>query len=190
MSTSTYVTIEQYQKMAAEGVFSGDDKRRVELIRGEICEMSPMNLRHIMTISAFNFWCVEMAKQAGFQLLVQCPIRIEGLDSEPEPDFAWIHGQEYAKAPAAADTVLVIEVADTTLSKDRGEKSTLYAESGIQEYWIVNLQAETIEVHREPVGNAYRSVHSFAGDDAIAPLVAPDARLVPGELFATLPRQE
>lgn len=80
---------------------------------------------------------------------IQIPIGIPEFDSLPEPDVAWLKKRDYGKMqPQPDDVLLLIEVSDSTLSKDRNLNSRLYAEAEIQEYWIVNVNVACIEVHR------------------------------------------
>jgi Uma2 family endonuclease len=105
--------------------------------------------------------------------------------SIPEPDVAWVKRRRYKRVrPSVDDIGLLIEVADSSLSYDRGEKASLYAEAGIVEYWIANCDDEWIEIHREPRGNAYADCFVVKRGEQISPLVAPDAWLFVSEVFA------
>lgn len=118
----------------------------------------------------------------GFVVDSQLPLRLGKLD-EPKPDVAVLDGsiRDFADFhPTTA--VLIVEVADTSIRFDRKEKSELYAESGIEEYWIVNLKKRCIEVHRGPApdenGNAYYSeIFVVAGSNSISPLARPKAKI-------------
>src|SRR5262249_58395264 len=102
------------------------------------------------------------------------PLRL-GERAEPEPDVVILrpHVAE-DRHPGAADALLVIEVADTSLRTDRGRKRTMYARAGIPEYWIVDLVHDRIEVYREPARGRYQSVWLAGRGDAVSPLFAPD----------------
>ncbi len=79
--------------------------------------------------------------------------------ARPEPDVVWAVGA--AAHPLAADVLLLIEVADTTLHLDLGEKAALYAEAGIPEYWVVDIESRRLLVHRQPAGGEYLDVRLF-----------------------------
>ena len=113
---------------------------------------------------------------------VQNSVGIPELDSAPEPDIAWVVRRDYSKSrPTGADVLLMVEVAETSLQYDRGEKADLYAAARIQDYWIVNLVEHSIEVHRKPSRGKYRSVTVCGSDDRIHPLAFPKLSLA-GEI--------
>ncbi len=85
--------------------------------------------------------------------------------------------------PLPGDILLLVEVSDTTLKKDRGSKSRLYAKAGIRDYWIVNINDRCVEVHRDPEGSKYRSVTVYTPGQAIHPLAFPDVALEVSRLF-------
>jgi Uma2 family endonuclease len=105
------------------------------------------------------------------------------LDTEPEPDIVWARRDYPGSHPAGKDILLLIEVAESSLADDRGEKAELYAEAGIADYWIVNLIDRTVEVRRSPTNGRYADIHSFNIGDSIHPLAAPDAHLNIAGLF-------
>ena len=98
----------------------------------------------------------------------------------------WLVQKRYRRHPLPGDILLLIEVADTTLPLDLGEKATLYAEAGIPEYWVVDIEGRRLLAHRQPAGGGYSDVRSFAGDDGVAPLSDPKALLKGNDLFSML----
>ena len=101
------------------------------------------------------------------------------------PDVVWPLRKRYSRAhPTADEILLLIEVAESSLDRDRGEKAEIYAAVGIRDDWIVNLFERTIEVHRDPEADRYRTIHSFGSGEFVKPLAAPDLRLSIDELFA------
>lgn len=179
-------TLDEYYQMAEVGVFEG---KHVELITGQVVDMSPMGSPHMTAVTLTG----EVLRQAfgpGYFLRIQGPLTC-GLSSAPEPDVAVIAGQirEYTHAhPSTA--VLVVEVADTSLAYDRSTKASLYASAGIPEYWIVNLLARCLEVHRQPRGEAsqplgygYATVTSLRDTESVTPLALPQARLMVAEML-------
>lgn len=161
-------TAEDYERMAGAGILTEDD--RVELIAGEIIEMSPIGDRHV---GAVNRLTRLLSRVVGDDALVsvQNPIRL-ATDSQPQPDLAVVRGGVRGIADAA-DVLLVIEVADTSREYDRGTKLPLYAAAGIAEAWLVDLVAGTIERHTEPRDGRYRLIVLAGRGESVASTVLP-----------------
>ncbi len=180
-------TREEYYKMAEAGVFQPGE--RVELIGGRIVAMSPQNSPHFTAIRLAED-VLRTIFGTGHEVRVQGPLDLSP-SSQPEPDIAVVRGRarDYASAhPTTA--LLVVEISESTLSFDRGEKASLYASAGIPEYWVVNLLDRRLEVHRDPVpmpgqlyGYGYQTcTHYFAADGA-APLAAPQGTVKVADLL-------
>lgn len=185
MSTDLRVTIEQYDLMVGSGAFDGEHRQRVELIRGEIRPMSPIGSLHEVLVDWLNEWSVLTAPRRKVRVRVQNSIGLPSLESAPEPDIAWVTRRNYAaRRPQADDVLLVIEVADTSLRYDLGEKADLYAEAGIRDYWVVDANNRRVTVFRDPRNGRYQSQEIFAPDAAIASLAFPKATLDVSALFA------
>jgi Uma2 family endonuclease len=167
-----YFSAAEFERMGEAGVFTKD--ARLELIEGEIVEMSPIGSRHAACVNFLNRFLTLTVGDIAF-VSNQNPIRLNDF-SEPQPDVALVRLRDdfYRDAlPTPADVLLVIEVADTTLAYDRQVKVPLYAKAGVAEVWIVNLIEEQIEVHAELVGGAYRTVANFRrGEEARSHTVA------------------
>jgi Uma2 family endonuclease len=173
-------TRDEYYIMAEAGLFRD---QRVELIEGQVIEMSPMGSHYATSVSLL-LRTLEAAFGAAYFVRVQMPLDV-GERSEPEPDIAVIAGaiREYAEAhPTTA--ALIVEVADSSLDYDRSTKTNLYAKSGITDYWIVNLVDRQLEVHRTPVEDAsqpsgfgYRDKVILTPYDTISPLALPNINL-------------
>ena len=177
-------TREEYHRMGEVGILKPDD--RVELIRGEIIEMSPIGRRHVAFVD--NLTQLLVIALAGRAIVsVQSPIALSD-DTEPEPDFKVLRRRavRYKDREAwAEDALLVIEVAETSLRYDRTTKRELYAEAGVPEYWVVNTVSEEIEVYRAPDGARYRDVTRISGLDATVTVQAfPDVTLRLADIFA------
>jgi len=184
MSTVAHFSLAEYEHMVEVGAFSGEFERRLELLRGEICEMSPIGFLHAQVVTMLTDWSYEVVPRDQFVIRVQNPIRIPSDDSEPQPDLVWTKRQAISDHhPQPADVLLLIEVADTSLELDRGKKLNIYAEAGVQEYWIVNLIDEQIEVYRNPTGPSYQESAVYCGDAEIHPLALPTASLRPSRIF-------
>ena len=158
MSTIAHFTLAHYEHMVEVGSFSGPFRKRVELLRGEIVEMSPIGTEHAETIDRLMEWSISVTTKQPVRIRIQNPIRIPANDSEPEPDVAWVTRKNYSdRHPEPQETLMIVEVADTSLAVDRGEKLSVYAEAEIADYWIVNLLDRQIEVYRNPSGKTYQS---------------------------------
>ncbi|HAM55228.1 MAG: hypothetical protein A2W08_08125 [Candidatus Rokubacteria bacterium RBG_16_73_20] len=169
-------TVDEYHRMGQAGILSEDD--RVELIRGEIVQMAPIGPRHAGCVAALNHVLVRAAGDRAI-LWPQNPVTLPP-DSEPQPDIVLVRPRAdfYRSAhPQAADVLLLVEVADTTLRYDRRVKLPLYAAEGIRETWIVNLAEECVEVYREPAPGGYRRTERFGRGAPVAPEAFPDIRL-------------
>lgn len=171
-------TRDEYYKMAELGFFQG---KKVELIEGEIIEMSPMKTAHAIAIRLILETLRKIFSE-GFVVDSQLPMNFSEI-TEPEPDVAVIKGKirDFTDAhPKTAE--LVVEVSDATLRYDRTKKAELYAKNKIQEYWILNVKNRSLEVYRRPIrdkklGFIYTEIQILTEKDAIAPLVAPAAKI-------------
>ena len=142
MSTVLRLSPEEYDRMIANGAFVGI-KRRIELIRGELREMSPAGPVHEDYIDFLTRWSTEVTTSEDCVVRVQNSIDLN--DSRPEPDVTWLKPGRYsARRPSADDVLLLIEVADSSLPGDLSEKAELYAEFGVAEYWVVDVRGECI----------------------------------------------
>ena len=174
-------TTQDYELMIAAGTLSEDD--RVELINGEIIDVSPIGPLHVDCVIRLTELLVPLV--AGFaRVSVQNPIRLPN-DSQPEPDITLLRQHHYRGAlPAPDDILVVIEVADSTLAYDRETKLPLYAAAGIPEAWIVDLNAGIIERHTAPGGTGYRQTLRAERGEEIASLTVPDIVIPVDEVFA------
>jgi Uma2 family endonuclease len=172
-------TVEQYCQLDELGVF-GD--RHVELIEGILYEMT-INPPHVTS----TLLVVEALRSVfgdGWVIRLEKPLEA-GRRSLPEPDVSVVAGtiRDFAtRHPASAS--LIIEVGDSTLRKDRTLKAHLYAQAGIADYWIVNLNDRQVEVHRDPRPNParkgrflYREITVIPAEGHVSPLAKPDGRI-------------
>ena len=184
MSVVTRFTLAQYELMTEAGVFDGKHRQRVELIRGEIREMTPISARHAWVVDRLAAWSFENTSRAAVMIRIQSPARIPDLQSAPQPDVLWLVNKDYSLQPPGPDDVLLlVEVAGSSLDLGTGEKARLYAEAGIADYWVVNLSSDSVEVFRDPQADGYRSRQTRQGDEEIRPLAFPDVVLRPSVLF-------
>jgi Uma2 family endonuclease len=176
-------TVAEYHQMAEAGILGEDD--RIELIEGEIVEMSPIGRRHAATllrlIRLFSHTFDDVA-----DVNVQSPIQL-GNDTEPEPDLTLLRRKPdfYASAlPGPDDTFLVVEVAETSLAYDRRVKTRLYARSGIAEYWLIDLNTDTVTMYRGPGHDGYATSRIVRRGEHVAPAAFPDLAVAVDAMLA------
>ena len=146
------ISVDAFHRMGETGILGPRD--RVELIDGEIIDMSPIGVLHAAIVARL---ASHFSQRLGPIGVVWCqnPLRLDDI-SEPEPDIAILRPRAdfYMTAhPGAADVLLVIEVADTSLAYDLGTKVPLYARHGIPEVWVIDAATRHSRVFRRPVGN-------------------------------------
>ena len=183
LATRRRFTRKEYHRMGEAGILREDD--RVELIRGEIIEMSPISPRHAAFVDNLTRLLVRRLPDSAI-VRVQGPVALAD-DTEPQPDLTVLRLRDvpYKDREAwADDAVLMIEVAHSSLAYDRCIKRSVYAEAGIPEYWVVDCAAETIEVHRDPGADGYRDVRLVTGAAELAPQAFPDVVLSTADIFA------
>lgn len=178
-------TLEEYDRAAALGGLVPE--MRVELLDGLVVDKMPNNPPHAFPIAWLNEFFAG-ASAGRWTLRCQLPVRLPAQRSEPEPDLALLRPPASAyrrRHPEPADVLLLVEVADSSLAVDRGEKLALYARAGIPEYWIVNVLARTVEIHREPDSAAgrYGAVREARPGETLAPAAFPDDALPVADLF-------
>ena len=175
-------TAADYHRMTAAGVLNKDS--RVELIQGQIIDMASIGAPHFRMVNRLTRLLVPLVGARGI-VSVQNPVRLDE-GSEPQPDVTILHprmDQDDAGTPGPADVLLLIEVADSSLGFDRATKLPLYAEAGIRDYWIVNLQDRAVEVHRNPEGGRYAQVRRIGLGEPLDILLLPGLTLPTVELI-------
>jgi len=174
--------VSQYHRMGEAGVFEGNE--RVELIEGEIVEMAPIGDRHAGTT---NRLARALFAVVGDRAVVAVgnPVRLDRYN-EPQPDFALLRPRadfyETSK-PAAGDTLLMIEVAESSLRYDRKVKLPLYARHGVPELWIVDLEGGTVEIYGEPLGDGYAARSRVAPGEVLEPTLLPGVRIAVADII-------
>ena len=161
--------VEQYHAMIQAGILTEDDP--VELLEGWLITKMPKNPRHRVVTQVTREVLAQMLP-SGWYVDAQEPITTA--DSEPEPDIVVVRGerrQYLDHHPGPLDLGLVIEVADSSLHRDRSFKKRLYAAAAIIEYWIINLTDNRIEVYTKPSGSGeqadYRQSHTYTLSDTV-----------------------
>ena len=178
-------TVDEYYEMARVGILTEAD--RVELIEGEIVEMSPIGNRHQAIVDELTHLFVNAAGDRA-RVRVQGPLRLAEI-TEPQPDVQLLAQRDdrYVDGhPTQIDALLVVEVADTSLAYDRNYKSVVYSMRGVPELWILDVNRPRLFVMREPAELGYRVVMELEAGDAIAPLALPDLSFAVSDLLSPL----
>ncbi|HEY7064350.1 MAG TPA: Uma2 family endonuclease [Chloroflexota bacterium] len=175
-------TADEYCRMAELGILAPN--ARVELIEGDIVDMPPIGRGHVSCVARLTHLCVAGLGNRAV-VLVQSSIRLAEY-FEPEPDIVVLSPRDdfyKSKDAGSEDTLLVIEVADTSLRYDRDVKVPLYARAGIPEVWLVDLQARRITIYRDPSPTGYARVREVSGDEELSPLAFPDFALTAARIL-------
>ncbi len=159
------ISVEEYHRMGEVGILQ---ENGLELINGEILEMSPIGSKHAATVELLRD-VLQRNLTDEVLLRTQNPIFLDELN-EPEPDIAVVtYRADYYmhQHPRSEDTHLLIEVASSSLEFDREIKVPLYAKAGIPELWIIDVDAQRVEVYYTPSGSAYLHTTVFGVSDTI-----------------------
>ncbi|NER23002.1 MAG: Uma2 family endonuclease [Symploca sp. SIO1C2] len=178
------INVAEYHCMADAGVFHPEE--RVELIAGQLVKMAAKGTAHTVTLRRINRLFTCLSFQIEVMVQIQDPIVLDDY-SEPEPDFALLRlePREYIDAhPTAADTYLVIEVADSSFKYDSETKAKLYAQSNIADYWVLDVVKRQLHVFRQPSNQGHQSEVILTEDDSISPLQFPEIKISIQEMLA------
>lgn len=168
----------EYDELVRLGLFEDE---RLELLGGVIVEMSPQGARHTEAVGRLNRRFMMLDYQGRARIRIQSSFALDD-SSEPEPDVALVPYADYSRQhPSSA--LLVVEVADSSLRKDRQVKATLYAGRNVREYWIVNLVDDVIEVRCDPGPSGYRTLHTYRRGETVTPLEFPDLVVAVDEIL-------
>lgn len=176
------ITIDEYHDMIERGVLDEDD--RVELIEGEIVPMPPIGPEHGGCVNALN-WLLARSLGDRAVVAIQNPILLPN-NTEPEPDVSVLKPRDdmYRHSlPTPDDVLLLIEVASSSLDKDRFTKVPVYARAGIGEVWLINLAEELIEIYSDPVNGRYERAVRVGRGALISPLSIPDVAFSVDEIL-------
>jgi len=162
--------------MVEAGILQEDD--RVELLDGEIVAKSPIGPRHNTVVDRLNRFFTKLSG-TDFICRTQGSISMPG-ESEPEPDITLLRYRtdEYEQAlPTPADVLLITEVAESSVEKDRETKRDIYAAAAIIEYWVLDLNTDTLTVHRDLSNEAYEHVELITRDQSVQASALPHVDL-------------
>ena len=166
-------TTQDVFRMVEAGVMQEDEN--VELIEGELVLMAAKKNDHEIAKSALNEWLVK-GKADEQRVGVETTLYLAEM-LFVEPDLMLYPRHIKPQALSGGDITLLIEVSDDTLSRDLGLKAGIYADYGVRDYWVVDVEKRRVIVHRDPSDERFRSVQTYSADAEIAPLLAPDLRM-------------
>jgi Uma2 family endonuclease len=178
------LTVDEYHALVEQGVL--DEDSRVELVNGKIVEMPPIGPRHQYNVNRLNRLFMVVLEER-ITVSIQNSVRF-GRRLERNPDVVLLanhaEGPRYYETnlPTPADVLLLVEVSDSTLATDLGEKAQQNGANGIVDYWVLDLQGDRVVVHREPTADGYASVQSVTRGETINPLAFPDVTFTADEV--------
>lgn len=177
-------TVDDLERMVKAGILEED--ARVELLDGQVVEMSPINPPHAACVNRLTRLFAPLLTGNRASLSIQNALVLDR-QQMPQPDVAVLRYRADGYRihhPGSTDAFLLIEVADTTLRRDRRRKIPLYARAEVAEAWLVNLPEDSVEVHLEPQHGRYQDIRPLRRGETIAPLAFPDLRLRVDEILA------
>lgn len=175
-------TLAEYHRMGELGIL--DEDERVELIEGEIVEMTPIGRLHASVVARINKLFVTHFGERAI-VWVQNPLALPRQVSEFQPDVALLKPRPdfyRGKRVEPADAFLVVEVMDSSVAHDRRVKLPIYARGGVPEVWLVDVNESTVEVHRRRAAAGYRDRRLVDRAGTIAPLAFPRVVLAVREM--------
>lgn len=175
-------TVDEYHRMVETGILTASDA--VELLDGQVIEMSPQEPPHAATTRRASRY-LDRLLDGRADDRTQLPITLQP-HSEPEPDIAIVRldAKDYAdRHPSVEDILLIIEISDTTLQKDRNQKALIYAKAGITDYWILDINKRQMFILRDSNGDRYQNEQRLSASDRCTPLAFPELEIPLSELF-------
>jgi Uma2 family endonuclease len=174
-------TAEEYERLVELGIFG--EEERLELIDGDIVEMTPIGHRHAACANNLHaLFCAALGRRTC--VWGNGPARM-AINSVPQPDLALLRPRSYQTgAPRSEDVLLIVEVAESSLRYDRTVKMRLYARTGIFEYWIVDVVGGGIDVYRGPEADGYRERRRAGRGESVAPAAFSDVVVQVDDVFA------
>ena len=171
-------SVAEIEAMVVAGIIAEDE--RFELIDGEVVPMSPKGIRHEVIKSSLNKWWMRRLPD-GFEYAQETTFRLNA-SGFLEPDFVFFASETKLADLKPSNTLLAVEVADTSLRYDTGRKSVIYSANGVRELWAIN--AETLQTHifTKPASEGYLERRLVEPNEILAPNFAPDIAVKLGEL--------
>lgn len=176
------LTVDEYERMCELGIIDADS--RIELLDGEMVKMAAIGSKHAsVTVRLTDLLVPRCGQQA--LVVVANPLRLRPR-SEPEPDLMIVHRRAdyYVSGhPTEKDALLVVEVSDTSIGKDRLVKVPIYARQGVPEVWIVDIQGDRVIVHTEPSGGEYGLIRTAYRGEELRPTLLPAVAITVDEIL-------
>lgn len=178
-------TRDEYNRAWQSGAFG---ETKVELLNGEVIVKAPRTPQRatVIMLASAALWQIF---REGTTIRNQMPLVVSDA-SEPEPDLAVVHGSPRDNPTHPTSALLAIQVSTCTLAGDLGIKAALYAQAKVPEYWVVDINARLLHVHRTPIasaslpnGHGYQTISRFTGTDSVSPLSAPDSSIAIADLL-------
>lgn len=179
-------SVAQFDAMIDAGVFSAETDRQIQLLNGEIVIMTPPNPLHDDVVGLLSAWAFgELhTSRENFEVRVQLSMDLAKQSSVVLPDLMFVAPRSYSiRRPTASDTRLLIEVSDTTLVYDLGDKMRMYAAENVVEYWVIDIPHRSLIVHLDPAEGRYRSVQTFGEHELVDSKSLADVSLSVSRLF-------
>ncbi len=171
----------EYDQMVDAGLFVDE---RIELIHGVLVHMSPQGEDHVSSVVAMTRLLI-LALDGRAEVRPQVPYAASPT-SEPEPDLAVTTLPAGRRSEHPTSALLVVEVSDSSLTRDRNVKTPIYAENGVPEYWIVDIQHDVLIVHRDPADGTYRQVRTLQRGEHVTLLAFPDVTFAVDQILPAL----
>jgi Uma2 family endonuclease len=176
------ITVEEFDKMVAADVF--DEDERIELVEGALVRYAPPRIAE----HAYVVWhfpeAIRRRLGAAAVLWMQSPVIVSNMTVlEPDLTLLRLRDDRYRNRPGPVDVLAIVEIAVSSLSRDRSEKLGLYAEAGIPEYWVVDVFGRGIETFQQPADAAYTVARAASGSDSLAFAAFPDVVFTVEELL-------
>jgi Uma2 family endonuclease len=176
------LSVSDYYRMGDAGILHEDS--RVELIEGELIDMSPIGSHHAGIVTRISHLLNKKISDQAI-VSVQNPVRLSDW-SEPQPDIMLLKPRSdyyYDSHPKPSDVLVLIEVADSSIDYDRKTKLPLYARSGIQEFWIIDLNAKRLERYTQPNDTGYGQCETLDKSATAVPAGLPDVAIDLGQIL-------
>ncbi|MFZ4072059.1 MAG: Uma2 family endonuclease [Caulobacterales bacterium] len=166
-------TMDDLRAMVAAGVI--EEGAKIELIEGELVDMAAEGGRHTDWVSAVGRWLIS-GLDLSFVVVPGSTLPLSEMVG-PKPDWWVFPAALRTEDVRGPDVLLAIEISDSTLAYDLGEKAALYARHGVRDYWVVQVETRQLYVHRDPAADGYGYRCRFEADDSVAALLIPNLSL-------------
>ncbi len=186
--TKPKISYREFDLMVSTGKFERRPER-FELIKGRVRKAAQPGPTNEDLVDWLSYWSIENTDETQVRVRIHQSLALPKLDSLAIPDVAWLRqGNFRTRRPNAADVLLLVEVADSSLNFDTKKKAVLYAEAEIQDYWIVNIPHWRVDVFRKPINGRFTECFSREFGEVVSPLALPELSLEVSRLFNTWQR--